>query len=71
MADSAREKAITSMGDRYTSWCTDRNLNPVLPVVYRSLLAFLVYRCNELNGSTKTLGGTRWKITVPIRAQDY
>ena len=58
MADSARERAITSMGDRYTSWCTDRNLNPVLLVACRSLLAFLVYRCNELNGSTKTLGGT-------------
>ena len=58
MADSAREKAISSMGSSYIKWCTERSLTPVFPVVCRSLMAFLVHRCKDLKGSTKTLGSS-------------
>ena len=55
--DTNHEKAITSMGKRYEAWCESRGLVPVLPVQCRSLAAFLVDRCEQLQGSSKTLGG--------------
>ena len=55
--ESNHEKAITSMGKRFEAWCESRELVPVFPVHCRSLAAFLVDRCEQLQGSSKTLGG--------------
>ena len=51
-------KAITSMGKRFEAWCESRRLVPtsVLPVQCGSLAAFLVDRCDQLQGSSKALG---------------
>lgn len=48
------EQAIRSTGRRYEAWCSQCN-HQAWPVSATSLSAYILFRCDELNGSSKSL----------------
>jgi hypothetical protein len=55
IGESRYQKSIVSTGKRYTAWCQSRHFVPIFPVRPDHISAFLVARCKELNGSSKSL----------------